>query len=1017
MHQATFETAFNAIKKLVADFQGNKDYYLAPSYSEQSARHDFIDKFFIALGWDVNHEAEKNPYEQEVKIELNVNVRGRKKRADYAFYLAPNFRDVVFYVEAKKPSVQIENSDDYFQAIRYGYNSETPLVILTDFEQFHILDCRYAPSIDTALYRFVKKYTYEDYLNKEKFAEIYYLFSREAVNAGSIPKRALELPKAPGGAVQLGLFKGAYKPIDEALLDELDEYRNSLAHAFKNGNPDLDHWALTEIVQRTIDRLVFIRFLEDKLIEPEDIISNFGTKSESVWKDFVSACRKLDKVYNGTIYKKHDILDSADFKFDENVFADICQKLSSKNTPYDFDKIPIHILGSIYERFLGKVITATAKRAKVEEKPEVKKAGGVFYTPEYIVRYIVENTIGKLISGKAPAEIAKMSFADIACGSGSFLLGAYDCLLRYHANYYNKNPKEATARDCVERDGALLLTLHKKREILLNNIYGVDIDQQAVEVSQLSLYLKLLENETLGSTAASQRAEARETVLPPLIKNIQCGNSLIESDFYEGMQEELALYENQREAAREINPFDWGERFPDILANGGFDAVVGNPPYVRQEMLGEYKEYFERKYKVYAGTADLYVYFFERAHKILKPAGLFGMICSNKFMRANYGKSLRNFLSTETQLIQIIDFGELPVFENAATFPAVYLTCNRKTKTQIFVYAPIKRLDFESLEKEVATVGLEMDNRALAGDNWTLASFGEIKIIEKMKKVGMPLGEYSKAQIYYGIKTGCNEAFVIDSETRKRLIKEDPKSKEIIKPFVVGDDIRRYRINYKNKYLIFTRRGINIIKYPAIRKCLSAFQERLMPKPKNWKGKDWKGRKPGAYQWYEIQDTVDYFEEFEKPKIIYPDIAKESRMSYDADGLYVGNTAYILPTDDLYLLGVLNSKLIYLYYKRNSTVLGDADKGGRLRWIYQDVIKIPIKAISSSPSDKSIHTEIVSLVTSLLSLQKQLPLARTDFEKERLSRQIESADRRIDELVYELYDLTKEEIAIVEGVK
>ena len=1025
MLQTTLEFAFKTVKKLVEDFEGNKDFYLAPSYSEQSARHDFIDKFFIALGWDVNHETEKNPYEQEAKIELNVNVRGKKKRADYAFYLAPNFRDVVFYAEAKKPSVQLANADDYFQTIRYGYNSETPLAILTDFEQFHILDCRYTPSIETALDRFVRKYTYQDYLNKEKFAEIYYLFSREAIAGGSIEKRALELPKARGGAIQLGLFKGAYKPIDESLLDDLDGYRKTLAQAFKNGNPDLDHWALTEIVQRVIDRLVFIRFLEDKLIEPEDIISNFGTKSESVWKDFVSVCRKLDKVYNGTIYKKHDILDAPDFSFDENAFADICEKLSSKNTPYDFDKIPIHILGSIYERFLGKVITTSAKRAKVEEKPEVKKAGGVFYTPEYIVRYIVENTIGKLTKDKTPEEISKMRFADIACGSGSFLLGAYDSLLRYHANYYNKNPKEATQRDCIERDGALILSLHKKREILLNNIYGVDIDQQAVEVSQLSLYLKLLENETLGSTAASLRAESGETVLPPLNKNIQCGNSLVGPDFYEGVQEEIALYENKKEEVREINSFDWNARFSEIMKDGahstgsgqGFDAIIGNPPYVRQEMLGEFKAYFERKYKVFAGTADLYVYFFERAHKILKNGGLFGMICSNKFMRANYGKSLRDFLSNKTQLVQIIDFGELPVFENAATFPAVFLTCNRKTNSQKFLYAPIKRLDFDSLEKEVNTVGSQLDSRALNSDNWTLASSGEIEIIEKMKKVGVPLGKYSKAQIYYGIKTGYNDAFVIDYETKKRLIKEDSKSKEVIKPFLIGDDVRKYRINYRDKYLVLIPKGWttshlkkNQNPFECLKKHYPAIAKHFLPFEANAS----KRYDQGDY-WWELR-TCEYYDLFEKPKIMYPVIAMESRFTLDNDGLFSNDKTFFIPSDDCFLLGVLNSKLSWIFFKRLCSVLGDPDKGGRLelRSIY--VSQFPIKQINETKSaDKSRHCEIVSLVTSLLTLHKQLPQAHTDFDKERIIQHIESADQRIDELVYELYGLTDEEIKIVEG--
>jgi type I restriction-modification system DNA methylase subunit len=1010
MLQTTLETAFKTVKKLVEDFQSNKDYYLASSYKEDSAQHAFIDKFFIALGWDVNHETDKNPYEQEARTQTNVNVQGRKKRADYAFYLAPNFRDVVFYAEAKKPSVQIENADDYFQTLRYGYSSKTPLAILTNFEQFHILDCRYAPSIETALARFVKKYTYEDYLNKEKFAEIYYLFSREAVGAGSIEKRAFELPKARGGAVQLGLFKGAYKPIDEALLDDLDEYRNTLAHAFKNGKADLDHWALTEIVQRVIDRLVFIRFLEDKLIEPEDIISNFGTKSESVWKDFVSTCRKLDKVYNGTIYKKHDILDAPDFKFDENVFADICEKLSSKNTPYDFDKIPIHILGSIYERFLGKVITATAKRAKVEEKPEVKKAGGVFYTPEYIVRYIVENTIGKLIKGKTPDEISTMRFADIACGSGSFLLGAYDCLLRYHASYYNKNPKETTERDCIEREGAFLLTLHKKREILLNNIYGVDIDQQAVEVSQLSLYLKLLENETLGSTAASLRAEAGETVLPPLNRNIQCGNSLIGPDFYEGVQEEMALYENKKEEVREINPFDWKTQFPDIMRNGGFDAVIGNPPYVRQEMLGEFKEYFQRKYKVYHGVADLYTYFFERGVSLLNKNGLFSIIVANKWMRANYGEPLRRWLKGRA-VHEIVDFGDLPVFQNATTYTCIITISKNPAKKQIDV-CKVENLDFEDLGAYVRKTRFSTNITSLKDDGWSLTDEKSGNLLEKIKSKGIPLGEYVKGKIYRGVLTGLNEAFVIDDQTKRELIKKDKKSAEIIKPFLAGKDIKRYQKPYSNNYLIFTKRGIDINKYPAIEKHLLHYKEKLMPKPSNWKGTEWKGRKPGLYQWYEIQDTIDYSDEFEKTKILWPGISLEvTAFSLDEDGYYGNDNNQLIISDDKYLLGVLNSRLM----RYCLASICDKVQGGfyRLKIIY--VEQLPIRLIDFSIlSDKTRNNQIVSLVTSMLSLHKQLPSARTDFDKERLSRQIESADRRIDELVYELYGLTAEEIKIVE---
>jgi hypothetical protein len=450
---------------------------------------------------------------------------------------------------------------------------------------------------------------------------------------------------------------------------------------------------------------------------------------------------------------------------------------------------------------------------------------------------------------------------------------------------------------------------------------------------------------------------------------------------------------------------------------GGFDAVIGNPPYVRQETLGEkFKEYAAGKYTTYAGTADLYVYFFERAHQVLRQGGLFGMICSNKFMRANYGKALRDYLAKETQLAQIVDFGELPVFQNAATFPAVFLTYNGSTKNQKFIYAAMKRLNFKSLSEEVDTVGSKLDNRALMGDNWTLANSDEIEIIGKIKKAGVPLGNYAKALIYYGIKTGYNEAFVIDGVTRKNLVKEDKKSKEIIKPFVNGDDIRKYRINYQDRYLIFTRHGIDIKKYTAIYNYLLPYKERLIPKPKNWKGKEWKGRKPGAYEWYEIQDTIDYFTEFEKPKIIYPEIAKESRFALDKDKYYLNKTCFLIPVEDYFLLGILNSKVAWFFLKRLCSVLGDADKSGRLLQQKIYIETLPIRPIDrSSTTDKYLSTQIVSLVTSILDLNKKLPLARDDQEKTLLARQIDSTDRQIDKLVYELYGLTEEEIKIVEG--
>ena len=285
------------------------------------------------------------------------------------------------------------------------------------------------------------------------------------------------------------------------------------------------------------------------------------------------------------------------------------------------------ILGTVYEQFLGKVIRLTAgHRAIVEEKPEVKKAGGVYYTPGYIVDYIVKNTVGKLSEGKSPKQIEKLSILDPACGSGSFLVGAFSCLLDYHRDWYlNDGPQKHTKEIYQGTGGQSVLTTQEKKRILLNNIYGVDIDSQAVEVTKLSLLLKVLEGENQDSLTR-QLKMWRERALPDLGNNIKCGNSLIGPDFYQNKQ--IGLLED--EARYRINAFDWLAEFPAIMKAGGFDAVIGNPPYGGQESLSEFKEYFERNYEVSDGNPDLYAYFMEKGVNLLTRWVVFSGIIFSK---------------------------------------------------------------------------------------------------------------------------------------------------------------------------------------------------------------------------------------------------------------------------------------------------------------------------------------------------------------------------------------------------
>ncbi|HPS91086.1 MAG TPA: TaqI-like C-terminal specificity domain-containing protein [Methanothrix sp.] len=386
---------------------------------------------------------------------------------------------------------------------------------------------------------------------------------------------------------------------------------------------------------------------------------------------------------------------------------------------------------------------------------------------------------------------------------------------------------------------------------------------------------------------------------------------------------------------------------------------MGNPPYVRQERLGEDKHYFQNTFKAYHGIADLYVYFFERGHDVLRNGGEFGFISSNKFMRSNYGMPLRRYLLNGIRIKQIIDFGELPIFREASTFPAIFLT-EKTVKDGSVRYVPIASLDFVSLEEIVAQCGLDLDLNAFDSDSWALCADSENNIMRKMAVLGLTLGEYTSNKIYWGIKTGLNEAFIIDIGTRKKLILEDPKNENIIKPILTGDDIRKYKNNYKNSYLIYIPwhfplhedTSINCAsenaeeafrtQYSSIYAHLLKFKDRLLKRNAAETGI--------RYEWYALQRFAsEHFSEFAKPKIIYPEIAKESRFSADFDGEYVlNNKCFFIPIKDHFLLSILNSKLTFFYILRICSVLGDRAKKGRAELRSIHLTRLPIRCISFS---------------------------------------------------------------------
>ena len=651
------------------------------------------------------------------------------------------------------------------------------------------------------------------------------------------------------------------------------------------------------------------------------------------------------------------------------------------------------------------------------------------------------------------AALAEIKICDPAIGSGAFPVGMLHEIVgaRRALGTYLGEP---------ERPPYPL-----KRHAIQESIYGVDVDPGAVEIAKLRLWLSLVvdeedihhirplpnldykvmvgnslieiispeflakttdqarnrlideleqaKNTLFNLTNPTQKKQKRaeiERLIAQLFENYKTSRMRTLQEKLDGLQAKRSLFANarptkaelkrQQKLAAEIDEiknlqlpgaaehFEWHINFSEVFqTQDGFDVVIGNPPYVRQELLRALKPVLKKSHKdVYAGTADLYVYFYSQGAKILREQGMLAYITSNKWLRANYGEKLRQYLSQTTQIHQIIDFGELPVFD-AATFPMIWLSRNEAEGVP-FSFLQVRSLTapYPNLPLLLKTNGQTLPTEVTRGKKWLLTSANIVRLIQKMERNGQPLSKYVGKQIYRGVLTGFNKAFVIDEQKRAELIAADSHSAELIKPLAVGNDVRRWQIEFKHKYLIVTPIGINMKKYPAIFQHLSQWQPQL------------EKRHDQGKHWWELR-ACNYYAEFDKPKIVYPEIAKEPRFAFDISGAYTNNKAFIIPRDDMYLLGVLNSSLAWKYATTICAVLGDENKGGRamLQWVNFSKLPIP------NPDQKQKY-QVESLVRNILETKTSNPVV-----------DVAALEAEIDQLVYQLYGLSNEEIAIVEG--
>jgi len=975
-------------------FEENLKQYHSELYDEANTRVDFIDKLFEFLDWDVRNDNGYAEQYREVVREDKVRIQGVQKAPDYSFRLAGVRK---FFVEAKKPAVRVKTaSEPAFQVRRYGYSAKLPLSILTNFEEFAVYDTRIKPEkTDDASVARIFYCTYQDYINNFDF--LYNTFSKEAILKGRLD-----------AFVEENKNKKGTSEVDKELLKTLESWREDLAKNIALNNPKISLHELNLAVQKIVDRIIFLRIAEDKGIEEYEALKQaiqknknvpFATskieQKSSIYKALIQLFEKANTKYNSGLFATLPFLD--ELTIDDKVFINIIEGLYYPDCPYEFSILPVEILGSIYEQFLGKTIRFRGVKGErhtaiIEEKPEVKKAGGVYYTPEYIVKYIVQRTVGAMTEGKTPAEVAKLRIIDPSCGSGSFLVGAYSYLLAWHLDYYTntKHLKKALKEGAVYQamGGAYKLAIEKKQEILLNSIYGLDIDEQAVEVSKLSLYLKLLEDE--GKEAASKDELFKHTdlkLLPSLMGNIKCGNALVESDYYLG--KEASLFEDL-DAMREINVFDWKDTskgFGQIFEAGGFDCVIGNPPYVSagnqvaNAKLNKQRKYLKTcgKYKTLHKMWDLYIPFIEKGLNILKDSGIYGSIIPYPFTNQTYAFSLRNLILQDYNLLEIVDLKGTKVFELATVTNCIPIIRKEAGKSIV----AISHIDDEqnihlSFEKPIDELVIDAKTAV-----WNL----EKEALDNSRHKDLHvLGDF------------CYISDGLHGNAHEKIAKGKFKKDDLIS--AVQDEIhpRKY-IEAKD----FSRYSINRIRY---------FEYGTKRSPA-------KLRRPTFLEWYEV------------PKIFINSIGNMIA-TLNIDDKFIHNhsiTGIALWKD---LKGVENksisssikkfshhtraemedlSEKVNLYYllailnSKYASYLLSIQKGGSLSSYAGHIRNLPIPI--ASPADMQALSDYAK---QELALHAKLKEARTPQDESTIENAIKALDAQIDTIVYKIYRLSDEEI-------
>ena len=983
------------IKKLIEKYNAERKYYLTNRYNETLLRSDFLDPLFELLGWDIKNNAGKPTNEREVILEeaLKENASEHSKKPDYTFRL---FSERKFFLEAKKPCVAIEsNNDSAKQVRRYGFTAKLKISVLSNFEYLIIYDTSVKVDKDDTFQKaLIKKYHYTEY--ESKFEEIKKLLGHDAVYSGAFETEWKDIE------TKINQYS-----IDNLFLNQINEWRKALGAEIYKHEPKIDEQQLNDVVQSYLNRVLFLRVCEDRNLEDYQTLLKFANTND--FKALIKKFEQADKRYNSGLFDqllKDKILENI-----SSVFWTIIKQLYYPESPYSFSVFSSDILGSIYEIFLSEKLAIEKKAIALVKKPE-NVDRDIITTPTFIISDILRNTVLVKCQGKTDKEILKLKFADISCGSGAFLLELFQLLNDILIDYYLKNDKSKLIQTNLD---TYKLPFKIKRELLLNCIFGVDKDYNAVEATKFGLLLKLLEGEDVNSTNATN------PVLPDLSKNIFFGNSLLNPKQVTNKKDQVI-----------INPFDFSKL--------RFDVIVGNPPYMKSEDMKNitplelplYKSNYTSAYKQF----DKYFLFVEQGMDLLSADGILGYIIPSKFTKVGAGKKLREELSSKGYLHSIVSFGANQVFADKTTYTCLLILNKKPQKT--FQYAEVKSLKSWKVREPNAVKYATKNTNQLDNEVWVLVPPDLTNAYTKISSQSIKLVDLvGEDNIFNGIQTSANEIYIFiptkeDAKhyyfTKKNV---DYKiEKAITKPYFQTssgeDNLNTYRTFKPNARVIYpyenTKKGVEIIPLTTIQKkyplAFDYFQKHkaILNNPK----RDIKPEPATKNEWHRFGRQQGLNISGKKEKIILGVLSSGDKYAIDnygtlfTSGGTAGYCAITLPEkfdySTYYIQAILNSKYVEWFV----ILTGEIFRGSYFARGTKVLNNLPIRKIDfSNAKDKALHDKIVKLQKELIKIQDEIdanignkraltPL-QSQFSREKIA---------LEKLLVKLYDLGNDDSLI-----